>query len=400
LTWFAFGFILIAKIGTSVKVSHAVGENEIDKVNVFATNGLMLQVFFGVVFSILVLLFKEQFLGIFNIQSAQIVEYALMYIPIIGGFIFIQFINNGFIAINEGLGQTRINLKILAIGFVFNMIMDPILILGFKLGIQGAAIATVTAQFFTLTIFYFVYKKHNPKLKIFHFSNFNLSAIKKILLVGLPAGVQSIFFTAISIYIAREIYLYGGNVVAAQRVGVQVEQLTWMISGGFQTAITIFVGQNFGAKQYARIKRGVWSISLVLIPYALIITAILVIIPESLMRIFIDDPITVNYGINYLKIISISQVFMIIEGIGTGFFNGIAKSFIPSITSIIGNSLRVPLVIILTKTLAEEGIWWSLNISSIVKALVILLVFIFLVNKIEELKSHRLVLRKKRGSYV
>jgi putative MATE family efflux protein len=394
LTWFAFGFILIAKIGTSVKVSHAVGKKELNNVNIYATNGLMLVAFFGILFSLAVLLFKEQYLLIFNIDTPQIKEYALMYIPIIGGFLFIQFVVNGFIAINEGLGQTRINLSILAIGFIFNMILDPILILGFKLGISGAAIATVSAQFITLIMFYVVYKKHNPNLRIFHLKNINFDAIKKIIGIGIPVGVQSMFFTAISIYIARQVFSFGPNVVAAQRIGVQIEQLTWMIGSGFQTAVTIFVGQNFGAKEYKRIKEGIKSISSILIPYGLVISLLLVLIPEQLLRIFIDDDISVSYGVRYLMIISVSQVFMIIESIFAGFFNGIGKSFIPSIVGIIGNSLRIPLVIYLTISLFEEGIWWSLNISSMFKAILIFVSYLYIIKHIEEIKHLRLKRRK------
>lgn len=394
LTWFAFGFILIAKIGTSVKVSHAVGKKELHNVNIYATNGLMLVAFFGILFSLAVILFKEEYLLVFNIVTPQIKEYALMYIPIIGGFLFIQFIVNGFIAINEGLGQTRINLSILAVGFIFNMILDPILILVFRLGISGAAIATVSAQFITLIMFYVIYKKHNPNLRIFHFKNINFDAVKKIIGIGLPVGVQSMLFTAISIYIARQVFSFGPNVVAAQRIGVQIEQLTWMIGSGFQTAVTIFVGQNFGAKEFDRIKQGIKTISSILIPYGIFISLMLVLIPEQLLRIFIDDDVSVGYGVRYLMIISISQVFMIIESIGAGFFNGIGKSYIPSVVGVVGNALRIPLVIYLTVSLYEEGIWWSLNISSILKAFLIFVSYLYIIRHIEEIKISRLRRRK------
>jgi len=396
LTWFAFGFILIAKIGTSVKVSHAVGKKEIEKVNVFAANGLLLEAFLGIILAIAILIFKDEFLSIFNIDTPQIVEYALMYIPIIGGFIFIQFIVNGFVAINEGLGQTKINLLVLAIGFVFNMILDPLLILVFKLGITGAAIATVSSQAVTLIVFIFIYKKHNPNIKIFRLKNLNVNALKEIVGIGLPVGLQSMLFTVISIYIAREVFAFGPNVVAGQRVGVQIEQLTWMISSGFQSAITVFVGQNFGAKEFARIKRSVFDISLVLIPYALVISLMLVLIPEQLMRIFISEDSTVNAGVTYLTILSISQVFMIIESIGAGFFNGIGKSYIPSIVGIVGNSIRIPFVIILTKTLFEKGIWWSLNISSVFKAVIIIIVFVYLITHLQDMRTNKLVVNKRK----
>ncbi|MFW5793908.1 MAG: MATE family efflux transporter [Bacillota bacterium] len=404
LTWFGFGVILIAKIGTSVRVSHAVGRDELDKVNIYATNGLLLEAGLGIIFSILTLVFTKEYLAIFNIESQTIIEYASSYIPIIGGFIFVPFIVHGFVAINEGLGQTKLNLIILAIGFIINIILDPLFILVFRLGISGAAIATVISQIITLIIFYIVYKKFNPNLRVFHFSNFNLDAMKKILKVGLPVGLQSMFFTIIAIFVARQIYLFGAEVVAAQRIGVQMEQLTWMIASGFQTAITVFIGQNFGAKEFMRVRKSVVYAASILIPYSFIITALLYFFPGSLMRIFLDQSNTINAGIIYLQIISISQVFMIIEAIGAGFFNGIAKSYIPSIISIVGNSLRIPLVIILTITLMEEGIWWSLNISSIFKALVIFMIFVYFFTRLEKVKvkklklpkNQRLVFRKNR----
>lgn len=393
LTWFAFGLILIAKIGTSVKVSHAVGRKEIKDVNVFATNGLLLEAFFGIVAAILILLFQNEFLAIFNITTPQIIDYALMYIPIIGGLIFIQFIVNGFVAINEGLGQTKINLRVLAIGFFFNMVLDPLLIIVFKMGITGAAIATVGSQFITLVIFFVIYKKHNPNLKVFHIKNFNLAAIKKIIAIGLPVGIQSMFFTVISIYIARKVFEFGPNVVAGQRIGVQVEQLTWMIASGFQSAITVFIGQNFGAREFGRIKRSIMDISLILIPYAFLISMLLLFIPETLMRIFVNDDETVRQGVIYLRILSVSQVFMIVESIGAGFFNGIGKSVIPSIVGIVGNSIRIPFVIWLTATMAQSGIWWSLNFSAITKALIVVVAFIIAINHLEDFKTNRLSLK-------
>jgi len=393
LTWFCFGVILISKIGTSVRVSHAVGRDELHKVNVYATNGLLLQATLGIIFSVLTILFTRQYLSIFNISSQTIIQYAMDYIPIIGGFIFVQFIVHGFVSINEGLGQTKINLMILAAGFIFNIILDPLFILVFRMGLSGAAIATVTSQIITLIIFFIVYKKLNPEVKVFHIKNFNLDAMKKIVKIGLPVGTQSMFFTLIAIYIARQIYLFGEDVVAAQRIGVQVEQLTWMIASGFQTALTVFIGQNFGAKAFDRVRKSVFYALMILVPYSLVVTALLYFLPGSLMRIFLDEIATIQHGIVYLQIISISQVFMIIEGVGTGFFNGIAKSYIPSIIGIVGNSLRIPLVLYLTGDLLERGIWWSLNISTIFKALVISIVFVYIFMRIERVKVKKLVLK-------
>jgi len=391
LVWFSFGLIIISKIGTGVKISHAVGHNNPKEIHLYASNGLILQLVIGVIFSVFVFIFKAEIISLFNIQSAQVTAYAIQYLAIVGGLIVFQFVSNGFAAINEGLGKTKTNFQIMLIGLILNIILDPLFILVFKMGVVGAATATVISQAVTLSVFIMYYFKNNKAIHAISFKAFDLAAFKDIIQVGLPAGIQSLLFTSISIYIARMVYVYGYEVVTAQRIGTQIEQFTWMIAGGFQTALTVFVGQNFGAKQFDRIKKGIGLISLLLIPYALLITALLYFAPAFLYKIFIDDPIATAYGVRYLKIISASQVFMMIEAIGFGFFNGVGKTIVPSISGIINNLLRIPLAIFLTKTLAEEGIWWAVNISSFLKGLVMVLGSLILIKIVHKIKNKQIV---------
>jgi putative MATE family efflux protein len=385
VTWFAFGLILIAKIGTSVKVSHAVGSKRHDLIESYATNGITLALILGLIFSLIVFFFKESIIGIFNIDEIEVVEMALSYLSIVGSFLFLQFVTSGFAAINEGLGKTSLNFMVLVVGLILNIGLDPLFILTFEMGVAGAALATVIAQFITLMIFIIIYIVNRKKVWTFHLSNVNPILMKDIVRIGVFAGFQSMFFTAISIVIARMIFVYGGQVMAAQRIGSQIEQLTWMIAGGFQTALTVFVGQNFGAKQTSRIKRGTVMLSYILIPYALIIGMILYFFAEPLIRIFIDDPQTIAFGKQYLEIISIAQVFMMLEGIGTGFFNGVGKSIVPSIVGIVGNLLRLPGAKLLSYHYGYIGIWWTLNISDILKGTVMMIATIILLINIKSL---------------
>jgi putative MATE family efflux protein len=383
--WLAFGFILFAKIGISVKISHAVGQNKPHDIDVYATNGLLLELVLGILYSLSIFIFRNEFLGIFKIDDQLTYNYALQYLPIIGGFMVFQFISSGFSAINEGLGQTKRNLIILAIGLVVNMVLDPILILKFGWGIKGAAIATVIAQGLTIIVFYLVYRRNNKNIAIFRFKEMNFKAIWNILKIGLQVGLHSILFTGISIYIARMVYNYGYQVVSAQRIGTQIEQLTWMIGGGFQTAITVFVGQNIGAKQFTRIRKGILYVSMILIPYSLFVVALLFFGSEGLIGIFSDDPEVIRIGGIYLTIISLSQIFMMLEAIGAGLFNGLGKSLTPSLNGIVGNIIRIPLATLLVVSLNEEGIWWSLNISSIFKGMVMVVAAVFILTRLEKL---------------
>ena len=393
ISWFAFGLILVAKIGTSVKVSHAAGAQQHQLIEKYATNGLTLAFILGFVLSLIIFLFKNRIVGIFNIDNPEIVSAAVSYLSIVGTFLILQFVTSGFQAINEGLGKTALNFSVLVVGLFLNIGLDPLFIITFKMGVAGAAIATVISQAVTLSIFIIIYFVKRRTAWRFHFKNINGSVMGDIIKIGSFAGLQSMFYTSISIYIARMIFIYGGEVMAAQRIGSQIEQLTWMIAGGFQTALTVFVGQNFGARQTARIKQGALMLSGMLIPYALIVGLALFLFAEPLIRIFIDDPVTVEFGRQYLRIISVSQVFMMLEGIGTGLFNGVGKSIVPSLVGVIGNTFRIPGAILLSAEIGYIGIWWTLNFSDIFKGMVMLtasLILLANIGKILETKKNRL----------
>ncbi len=388
IAWFSFGLILIAKIGTSVRVSHAAGENDESKISVYASNGLILQFAFGIIFSLITILFRYQIIGLFNIQTEQVIVYAITYLTIIASGFTFQFLANGFASINEGLGKTKTNFYILLIGVLLNIILDPIFILTFRLGVAGAAYATILSQGVTLLGFLIYYFRNNRLLHAISLKAYNFEAIKKIISIGVPAGIQSLLFTSISIYIARLILEFGNQTMTAQRIGVQIEQFTWLIASGFQTALTVFVGQNFGAGKTERIQKGMMIISAILIPYSIIVTLVLVLLPEQIMKIFVDDPVIIEKGVRYLMVISIAQLFMMMEAIGTGLFNGLGKTLVPSISGVINNLLRIPLALYLIKYLAEEGIWWSLNISDILKGLILLGGSIYLLRNLDRIMKN------------
>jgi Na+-driven multidrug efflux pump len=214
--------------------------------------------------------------------------------------------------------------------------------------------------------------------------------MKQIAMIGLPTFIHSILFTSISIYIGVMIVKFGDAILGAQRIGTQVEQLTWMIGGGFQAAITVFVGQNIAANQYVRVRKGIGYVAALLIPYSLLVTAFLFFQAEWIMKVFIDNPIAIAHGVRYIKIISLSQLFMMLEAIGTGLFYGLGKSSIPSVNGILGNIMRIPLALILSATLLESGIWWAINISSIFKGTVMLIATIYIISRLEKIKLKNL----------
>jgi len=390
VTWFAFGLILIAKIGTSVKVAHATGAHDHEGVERHATNGLLIAFVLGVLFSVFAFTFRTQIVGLFAIPDPETERLAITYVSICGGLLLFQFVSAGFGAIYEGLGKTVVNLGVMSVGLVMNMILDPLFILVFRMGVAGAALATVIAQACTLTTYLILYFTYSKRYFLVHPRQIEFKAIKNILRIGFPAGLQSMFFTVISILIARMILVEFGTVaMAASRVGSQIEQFTWMIGGGFQTAITVFVGQNFGAGKFDRIRRGTLGLSALLMPYAAIIAILFALRAETLVRLFVDEADTVAFSTEYLSLISFAQPFMMLEAIGGGLFNGVGLSKIPSFSGITGNVLRIPLARLLIPTLAQNGVWWALNLSDAFKGGFLLLAGIFLLFRLEKVFAAR-----------
>jgi len=371
--WFGIGMILIVKVGTSVYTSHAAGKNDAERVNKIVSNGLIAMMGLAFIYMLYGRYFNQHFVGLFNIDNPSIVFMSQNYLRIISTFGFFLFALNLFNGVYDGLGKTINTFYIMGAGLLFNMILDPLFILGFGWGVEGAAWATVSAQGLAFFIYVFIYtSKHRPAtVNLVRY--FDFKALKSIVSLGFPAGLQSMFMTSISIIIGIMVASYGDIAMSVSRIGSQIEALSWMVAAGFQVALSAFVGQNYGANQFGRIKNGFETSLRLLMPYGLMVNALLFFFAEPLFRVFISEENTLRAGVEYLRILSISQVFMILEMMTAGAFNGLGKTMIPSTVSIVGNVIRIPLAYMAVST---AGIWWALSISSIFKGVIMLLLFI------------------------
>ncbi len=401
--WFGFGLILLAKVGTSVKVSQAAGRNRMDLVQKFGNNGLLLMIIFGLMYSLFGIFGNTLFVSWFNIENSVVINNATEYMRIIGYFGLSFYIVNLFNGVYDGLGKTINTLLVTSSGLIINMLLDPIFILdhitifnitinGLGLGVKGAAYATGIGQISILLIYTVIYFSKYRPFTIRIIKDFDKKAFISIFYIGFWVGIQSMFFTFISMVIAKMIVSYGETPLAIQRIGSQIESLAWMIASGFQVALASFVGQNFGAKKYERIKNGFKEAMKLLIPYGLFLNISLYLFAEDLFKIFFDAEETLSIGKIYLQILSFSQLFMIIELASAGVFNGLGKTKYPSTVGIIGNAIRIPLAILLARLYSYSGIWWAVSISSIIKGSILLLLLIWILKKLG--KPHGLVFEK------
>lgn len=382
--WLSNGISTLAKMGGQVCVGQAIGANHKKEATSYASSTLQLGIVFGIIYGIITVLFHSQMIGFFHLTSSDVIKNAEIYLIITCGFVVINFINQIFTSLMTAIGNSHHPFIATTIGLVINIILDPLLIFGLNMGVMGAALATVVAQGIVMGMMIYYARKDKVLFDEVHIKYKNSFVIfQKIIKIGLPTGIQSMCFTFISMIIARFIAGYGDVAIAVQKVGSQIESISWMSAEGFGNALNAFVAQNYGAKSIERVKKGTFSALKTCIIWGVFTTLVLLIFPQVIFQIFISEKDVIPLGVDYLQILAFSQLFMCIESTLAGALNGLGKTFIPSFVSITLTAARIPLVMILSSTfLAMNGIWWAISISSIAKGIVIGICFIYVLKKL------------------
>lgn len=375
--WLSNGLATLAKMGAQVKVGYSIGADNQEAAVSYAKNALQLVLVFGVLFGILCVIFADPLISFFRLSNPDVISDAKIYLQITCGLVIFSFVNQVFTGIMTAMGNSQSSFLATAVGLVINMILDPVLIFGIgpfpRMGVMGAAIATVFAQL-VVTMMFLVYAMRDEF--IFRRMNIlqkpNLSHIADLVQIGLPTALQSLLFTGISMIIARLVASFGDAAIAVQKVGSQIESISWMTADGFAAAVNSFLAQNFGAGNYTRIKKGYASAMGVVLIWGTFCTLLLILFPAPIFRIFILEDALLPMGIEYLRILGVSQLLMCIEITTAGAFAGLGKTIPPSVTGILLTSARIPMAFLLTGTaLGLNGIWWSVTISSILKGIVL-----------------------------
>lgn len=384
----AMALAMISKVGAEIKVAQSLGRKDEKSAKKYVTTALQLIICISLLTGAIILTFKSSLIGFFGLESREVVLMAESYLSVIAMGMVITNLIPVFTAIFNGSGNSKIPFRINTVGLVFNMILDPILIFGFgpipKLGVLGAAIATITSQAIVVACFVFSVIKSNEKyLKVNLLSKIDFEAVKSLCKLGLPAGIQTALFTVFSILIAKIIAGWGEVPIAAQKVGCQIEAITWMTAGGFSTALSSFVGQNYGAGKFDRIKKGYKATIIIAGVVGVFATLLLVIGGEWLFSLFINEPEAILVGKDYLRIMGYTQLFMCLEITTVGVFNGLGRTTIPATISIILTGVRIPIALILSKPelLGLNGVWWSISISMVLKGITIVVILWYLVRK-------------------
>lgn len=385
--WFGNSMVMITKTGAEVGVSQAIGKNDERERKSYVYSSIFLCILMSIIYGLILIVFKEKLIGFFNLGDPVIIKMSIDYLIVISLGMICAFLNPQFTGIFTASGNSKTPFVVNTVGLIMNIILDPILIFGFgvikPLGVVGAALATILSQMIVTIIFIYVFIKNGYN---FSFSNkrfVKLNYIKSICVLGGPTAIQNCLFTFFSMLIGRIVASAGPVAIAVQKVGSQIESISWMTAGGFASALTAFVGQNYGAKRNDRVIKGYGITIIISCILGIFTTLLLVFAGAPIFSIFIDEKEAILQGIDYLRILGYSQLFMCIEITTSGAFYGVGRTITPSIIGIIFTGLRVPIAMLLFRPeiLGINGVWWSISGTSIVKGILLFILFFLMVLK-------------------
>ena len=303
------------------------------------------------------------------LQTPKDVYYlAVDYLKICFLGITFQLLYNIGTAILRALGNTKDPLYFLVFSCVLNLILDILFIVYFGWGVKGAAIATLVSQILAtlLVLWKIMHLDDECRINLKQIGIYK-GYIEDIFLVGIPAGLQAIFMSISSLIIQSSINSFGAEAMAGMTVFSKVEGFLYFPLFSLGLAVTGFVGQNFGAKEYERVKEGI-NISLKLSVYiSIIFIIILNIFAPYILRLFTHDLQVIKVGLESIRIVFPSYVFYAINQIYIGSLRGIEKTFEPMIIALFAHCIfRVVWCSVLLKYFHDMKVIYSSYSVSII----------------------------------
>jgi putative MATE family efflux protein len=387
-------FCQIIGIGGASIISRSLGAGNKEKAVKTLGNIFTMVLIISIIITIFGSIYIVPILRLFG-ATETILPYSVEYLSIILiGTIFFTYAmacNN----VVRAEGNAKIAMYTMLISAGLNIILDPILIFGFNMGVKGAAIATVFSQAVTALylVYYFHWGKSTLRTKIKDFY-LDYTIVKETFAVGISSFVRQVAGSVTVIIVNNILAVYGGDItIAVYGVINKLITFAYMIMFGVVQGMLPIVGYNYGARQLGRVKK---AIQLALITTTILSTAIfllLMIIPHALFGVFSQDQELIEIGVKAIRVIGIGIPLLGFQIVGSSIFQGIGKA-LPALILTMTRQLLIliPLVLILPMFFQLKGVWMSFPIADILSFII---TFAIVMKQMREFNIHRKVTLNK-----
>lgn len=387
LSFLLMSAAMAVTVGTTAIVARAVGEDDLEQARDATRRSITLIILIALAAALPMILLRNGILRLEGLDSETLPLASDYLLVTLLGMPF-QFVMLTLAAAYRGIGDTIRPFYVTVGACIVHAFFNWLLIfgnLGFpKLGLTGGAIAMGLSQIAAMTLFFALLPR--TRLGALWGGDWSLDSAwaKRLCAIGLPAAGQQVLrvgsMTLFQTLIGR--FGAGSAAIAALSIGLRSESLAFMPGFGYSIASSAFVGQNLGADQPDRAKRGAWIATFQAMGVMTAMGVIFFVFAEPFVRLFVregrPDEVekTIELAVAYLRIAAISEPFLALGMVLTGALQGAGETKSPTyITGITMVAVRLPLSWILLKTFGVHGAWWAMSISTMLQGLAVVWLF-------------------------
>ena len=324
------GFFIGLSSGATVILSQFYGANDRQGIEHTIHTGMALSLVLGVMVTLIGCLGGPYVLRLIDTPE-NCIDDALVYTQIYYSGAIASMIYNMGASILRAMGDSKRPMIFLIVTCIVNIIMDLVLVVGLDMGVAGAAIATAASQVVSaILVVRTMFRLPDEQQLHVRRLHIHRNLLTNILQIGVPAGLQFITFDLANVLIQFGINSFGDVTVAAWAAESKIEAIAWMILSALGVAITTFVGQNFGAEKYKRIRRSIWVCMGMGTGILAVICTLLFCFRSTLMGICSPDPDVIRLGCQIMTYTIPYIVFFIPVEILAGAMRGTGYSIIPT----------------------------------------------------------------------
>ena len=323
------GFFVGISAGATVTISQFFGGGRFREVKESIHTAIAFSLVAGLVIMVVGFLLAPRALAIMD-TPADTMEGSVLYLRIYFCGMIANLLYNMGAGILRAMGDSKRPLYFLIVSCIVNVALDILLVVAFKMGVAGVALATIMSQIVSALFVWVALAKlpgeYRLQVKDVHIHGW---VFKRIIAIGLPAGFQSLMYSLSNALIQVSVNSFGTDTVAAWTAYSKIDALFWMVVNAFGISITTFVGQNYGAGLYKRVRKGVRQCLLITAAFTLFINALIIPFGQILFRLFTTDGAVMEIGLSMLYFLAPLYMTYICIEIYSGALRGMGDSFLP-----------------------------------------------------------------------
>ncbi len=330
------GFFVGISSGATVIISQFYGAYDNENISKAVHTSIALAIVGGVIIMVVGIATSRPILVLMGVPD-EIIDDAVLYMNIYYGGIIANMIYNVGTGILRAIGDSKMPLYVLIACCIANVVLDLLFVVVFHWDVLGVALATVLSLVISAVLIMVrlmcTHEAYRVELKKIRF---DMGILKNVVRIGLPSGLQSVMYSLSNLLIQASINSFGTTAIASWSAIGKIDGFIWMVMSAFGISVTTFVGQNFGARCYDRVRRCTRVGLTMALVSTLSLSAVIYAFGAPLLRFFTGDEAVVELGVNFFHVLAPSYFLFVFIEILSGAIRGAGEALQPMLITCVG----------------------------------------------------------------